>query len=202
MWFLRENVCRQIKTSGNVRGRFFHPQLWTAADVSKHFRNSLSIVANGSLMVEIQRKLFRVKNLSSFYCEEQLILFSFSDSLNLLFALLWYQLWYFFSLFSTKKIHIICFSTKMFWLTEKTLSGHPLALMLVSWTCFRIIHASSCFPFWRGREKEKNPEDQHQYKRAFLLRIPLENKPFFCGFYCESAVTASCLRAVFAFGPC
>ena len=25
--------------------------------------------------------------------------------------------------------------------------------MLVSWTCFRIIHASSCFPFWRRQTK-------------------------------------------------
>lgn len=32
-------------------------------------------------------------------------------------------------------------------LTEKTLSGWPLALMLVSWTCFSTIQASSCLPF-------------------------------------------------------
>lgn len=30
-------------------------------------------------------------------------------------------------------------------LTVKTFSGCPLALQLVSWTCFRIIQASSCF---------------------------------------------------------
>lgn len=32
-------------------------------------------------------------------------------------------------------------------LTVKTFSGCPLALQLVSWTCFRIIHASSCLAF-------------------------------------------------------
>lgn len=38
-------------------------------------------------------------------------------------------------------------------LTEKTLSGWPLALMLVSWTCFSTIQASSCFPFCEGRDR-------------------------------------------------
>lgn len=38
-------------------------------------------------------------------------------------------------------------------LTEKTLSGWPLALMFVSWTCFSTIQASSCFPFCEGRDR-------------------------------------------------
>lgn len=42
--------------------------------------------------------------------------------------------------------------------------------MLVSWTCFRIIHASSCFPFWR-REK------QHKFTcESGLVLSHLENK--------------------------
>lgn len=41
----------------------------------------------------------------------------------------------------------------------KTLSGSPLAFQLVSWTCRRTIHASSCRAFW----KKKNTQKKHAH---------------------------------------
>lgn len=40
-------------------------------------------------------------------------------------------------------------------ITVKTLSGSPLAFQLVSWTCRRTIHASSCRAFWWKKEHTK-----------------------------------------------
>lgn len=65
----------------------------------------------------------------------------------------------FFFAWASKNVYFIMknvfLSPSRLWLTEKTFSGYPFALMLVSWTCLRIIHASSCFPFCRGNSNTK-----------------------------------------------
>lgn len=49
----------------------------------------------------------------------------------------------------------------MYLLTVKTFSGWPLALQLVSWTCFSIIHASSCLAFYSTQTQTNAHKHSH-----------------------------------------